>query len=612
MTVLEDEVIFVRNKLSLSKPTKDLRNINNTEHPVKRKNPLDFDTNPTKKLVIENMLNGYRSNDNHYRSSGDTAQECPVATLSNMGNTCFLNSVLYTLRFAPTFLHNLHHLIVDLALVNSRLNQNKAKSSSLGRTVGTISGPSSRSTSSKDLLSLGNCDIIPKSKVQIVTEKLHELFITMHNLELKDSSDAYQPSTFLQAVRDANFIFEGNHQQDAHELLVYLLDNLRETCEFLTQLVENQPELLNDPETSHSSNTSKLWNVRRSWKITNKKKDKAPKDLINEEPVNNTDDDGASVDSNPENSKKKVGYNFVIEDFEGITLRRTTCLECENFSEKKEPFFDIPVPITYNENDFETNPNEIYRKACLTIEKLCDSNKYLCENCQRYNEAKREVLFEKLPNILVLQLKRFTTTAAGVQKVNSYLPTPLKLECFCVSCNESESLHRYQLCCVIMHLGGTLASGHYIAYVKVTDHFEDYSDCSRDLPRGTLSASSSEKSINILKYLKPRAFTSAFIENKNGIVSSKSGGGIGICKSIDCCGIKLNKNVVENVVNSYAKRWQLPSPETQEDVWLECDDENVRPLSNKEFQELLSYKPKSTSTPYLLFYSKINDSIASE
>lgn len=99
------------------------------------------------------------------RSNGDIANDSSFATLSNMGNTCFLNSVLYTLRFAPTFLHNLHHLIGDLALVSSRISQNKAKTSSLGRNMGAITGPSSRSTSSKDLSALSTLDVIPKSKV---------------------------------------------------------------------------------------------------------------------------------------------------------------------------------------------------------------------------------------------------------------------------------------------------------------------------------------------------------------------------------------------------------------------------------------------------------------
>ena len=36
---------------------------------------------------------------------------------------------------------------------------------------------------------------------------------------------------------------------------------------------------------------------------------------------------------------------FISEDFEGISLLRTTCLECEHVTERKETFCDICVPI---------------------------------------------------------------------------------------------------------------------------------------------------------------------------------------------------------------------------------------------------------------------------
>jgi ubiquitin carboxyl-terminal hydrolase 1 len=49
--------------------------------------------------------------------------------------------------------------------------------------------------------------------------------------------------------------------------------------------------------------------------------------------------------------KGGVGYNFVANDFEGVTVLCTTCLECEHTTERKETFYDICVPITTAEQD---------------------------------------------------------------------------------------------------------------------------------------------------------------------------------------------------------------------------------------------------------------------
>lgn len=77
------------------------------------------------------MLNGFASDSvNSIPASDDSpsSEVPPVATLCNLGNTCFLNSILYTLRFAPQFLHNLHHLVNDLADVAARNNNTKVSS----------------------------------------------------------------------------------------------------------------------------------------------------------------------------------------------------------------------------------------------------------------------------------------------------------------------------------------------------------------------------------------------------------------------------------------------------------------------------------------------------
>ena len=79
--------------------------------------------------------------------------------------------------------------------------------------------------------------------------------------------------------REVNQILEGNQQHDAHELLVCLLNNNRETCRYLAdqhKLASEQSNgLLTDPldtattlsqTTSTSSSNSGRWGVRKSWK----------------------------------------------------------------------------------------------------------------------------------------------------------------------------------------------------------------------------------------------------------------------------------------------------------------------------------------------------------
>ena len=173
----------------------------------------------------------------------------PVATLLNLGNTCFLNSVLYTLRFTPGFAHLVHHLATDLTdkkLISTSSGYNDRK-------IGFLSSgsPGLRTKSLSSLSPAHNNDdsngIDPANrKILVLTERLHELLQTLHNAEQKgDLSEPYQADAFLQALREVNPLFQGNQQQDAHELLVCFLDYLREACQLVDRvqaksaLVEN-------------------------------------------------------------------------------------------------------------------------------------------------------------------------------------------------------------------------------------------------------------------------------------------------------------------------------------------------------------------------------------
>jgi len=201
---------------------------------------------------------------------------------------------------------------------------------------------------------------------------------------------------------------------------------------------------------------------------------------------------------------------------------------------------------------------------------------------------------------------------AVVSKVNEHMPTPLTLECFCEECLSLDShrqtrAHSYQLYAIIMHLGATIASGHYVAYVKAQDNLEEYDNCPRDrrktvslsaTPNGTLPANYKKSSISnsLFRFLKisskPSSSSGTSSSPSNDSIDSGKVSSIGRwCRSLECCGVRI-----------------LDSSEGGDSVWLECDDETVRTMSVTQFTQILESKSSKNSalTPYLLFYVKIN------
>lgn len=186
-----------------------------------------------------------------------------MATLCNIGNTCYLNSVVYTLRFAPHFLHNLHHLTVDLNSIQQSIMRLKASRSLAAASNNHLENPNS--WSNKDLLvseqynngssstqNLNNTNnatnsatsLTTKSSHQLLTEKLHELYQSLHRNEMTDSTEPYHADTLLHAIQDVSSIFEGNQQQDAHEFLMCLLNSIRETCQTMLKAIAEYPDVL--------------------------------------------------------------------------------------------------------------------------------------------------------------------------------------------------------------------------------------------------------------------------------------------------------------------------------------------------------------------------------
>ncbi|RXM98865.1 Ubiquitin carboxyl-terminal hydrolase 1 [Acipenser ruthenus] len=179
-------------------------------------------------------------------------------------------------------------------------------------------------------------------------------------------------------------------------------------------------------------------------------------------------------------------FDLMERLFQGQLVLRTRCLECECYTERREDFQDISVPVQEDEpcrveDSSEISPEPKMELKTLkwaisqfaSVERIVGEDKYFCETCHHYTEAERSLLFDKTPEVVTIHLKCFAANSsefdpyAGPSKVNTPLQTPLKLslEEWCTK----PSKEHYELFAVVMHNGVTISSGHYTTYVKMMD-----------------------------------------------------------------------------------------------------------------------------------------------
>ena len=193
---------------------------------------------------------------------------------------------------------------------------------------------------------------------------------------------------------------------------------------------------------------------------------------------------------------KREHSDFIKEMFQGELVSQTRCYECDSFTRRTEPFFDISLPVSsHSLPGFPTSTSPTksigtnhlsssglvgpfslswaLSQFCLR-EKLQAENKYCCENCRHLVEAEKSILFGRLPLVMTLHLNRFTTCAmygllsnVSVSKIGGNIAVPLSL-CFRAWCTQDcpGRDRTYQLFAVVFHTGSSCSSGHYTACVR--------------------------------------------------------------------------------------------------------------------------------------------------
>uniref|UniRef100_A0A8D2AW96 Ubiquitin carboxyl-terminal hydrolase n=1 Tax=Sciurus vulgaris TaxID=55149 RepID=A0A8D2AW96_SCIVU len=151
----------------------------------------------------------------------------PFVGLNNLGNTCYLNSILQVLYFCPGFKSGVKHLFNIISRKKEAL-KDEANQKEKGNCK-------EESLASYELI----CSL---QSLIISVEQLQASFLL--NPEKYTDELATQPRRLLNTLRELNPMYEGYLQHDAQEVLQCILGNIQETCQLLKkEEVKNVAEL---------------------------------------------------------------------------------------------------------------------------------------------------------------------------------------------------------------------------------------------------------------------------------------------------------------------------------------------------------------------------------
>ena len=321
----------------------------------------------------------------------------PPRGMVNLGNTCFLNATLQCLLYMPSFCHSITSLPASCYESN------------------------------------GGGRHVRGQKITMILRNLSRMAHGIAAMEKKETpkSKAIAPNSIVNAITKTkgSHSFRPGRQEDAHELLVHLLDAMHEG------------ELFAAGINPHSS----------GWR------DKLPIPRLDE-------------------------TTFVHRIFGGYFRSQLKCA-CGYKSNTYDPFLDLALEVSKKHiHSIETAFAEFTKK-----EKLDADNRWKCSGCNRHVCPTKHLSVFRPPLSLCIHLKRFDfggmgfgrggwgegyghrhgkglgmMAGGGGSKINKPIQFPSELR---LPLSDSR-VCEYKLTGIIVHVGNSATSGHYTAFVK--------------------------------------------------------------------------------------------------------------------------------------------------
>ncbi|TKR64153.1 hypothetical protein L596_024735 [Steinernema carpocapsae] len=270
--------------------------------------------------------------------------------------------------------------------------------------------------------------------------------------------------------------FSGYQQQDSQELLAYLLDGLHEDLNKI-----------------------------------------AVKPYIEDKEPNGRPDELVAAEAWEDYLKRN---DSVIVDYMHGQLKSTlVCPDCSKVSVKFDPFCFLSVPLPSKDKmTLRSAQNAVQISECLdlftTEERLGENDSWYCPECKEHRCASKKLDLWKLPDILIIHLKRFQYTRWYRDKIDSHVEFPVVgFDLSSRVLDPSGKEYVYDLIAISDHSGG-LGGGHYTAIAKNRQTWFSFNDsCVTDIAELPEKMSSREA---YMLFYRRRTSKTAAVKDANG------------------------------------------------------------------------------------------------
>lgn len=417
-------------------------------------------------LEVINADGTWPSSKNRYGaiSTRSSKAQPGLCGLSNMGNTCFMNSSLQCLSNTPA--------LTDYILADKFLED------------------------------------INKSNPLGMHGEIARTYAELIKVMWSGNNSSFLPREFKCAVSRFAPQFSGFAQQDCQELLAFLLDGLHEDLNKIR--VKPYIEIKSDFETRPDEVVA-----AESWENYKKRNDSIVVDTFHamlkstlvcpgcelvsvtfdpfcylslplpvkrEKQVNNSMSSSvaAPTKTSPEKSQTASSILKPNED-EPVKMETNDSSSAEIVSSNgSSQVVDEQVEQQAKSTDVPTEPFStkfspkptLQLKDCINqftnIERLGVCDPWYCPKCKKHQQATKKFDIWSLPKVLIIHLKRFSFSRSWRDKIDTLVEFPvdsLDMSQYVLNPEQKKSKQIYNLIGVANHFGG-LGGGHYTAYAK--------------------------------------------------------------------------------------------------------------------------------------------------